>query len=564
MSTQRIAAHLKMSVIPVLLVVIAALLVQSATAGPVAQAPDTPQGVTAPPATVPSTISYQGRITDLTGTPLNGSYDMVFQFWTSDVGGGQVGSDVVLNGVPVRDGLFTVQLALPQDKIYGQALWLAIQVSGQWLSPRQQILAVPYALSLRPGARIEGVSSTAALTVTNNGPGTALMASGAGIGVEAYGMTGVSAEGDIGVKGEGLVGVRGDSTIGTGVLGTSNGGIGVEASNAGGLAIHATGQRGIEASGVLTGIVGIATGRAARGVTGFADDYASVGLYGHSTFGTGVVGDGEIGVKGTSHLGPGVSGDGVVGVTGRSTSGYGLSGTSTSSSGVYGSSTTGRGVYGDSSSSYGVYGSSDSNYGVYGLSTSSRGVYGSGTTGVYGNSTQTGGYGFYTNDNLFVGGSCIGCSMALIARNTGNEPVAPGDVVTIAGIAPPLTGRGSAPIVTVRRADASPSGAVLGVAKGRYVTGKTNDAGETVQDGYLTEEPAARDDYLVVVYQGLVKARVEAGSGGLATGDMVGLAAGSASARKLEATTSGPRVIGYALEPAPSSTGLLWVLLDRQ
>lgn len=547
-----------------MLFVIAAIVVQSATAGPMSQGTDAPQAVAAPPATVPSSISYQGRVTDLTGAPLNGSYDMVFQFWTGDVGGGQVGSDVVLSGVPVRAGLFTVQLALPQNQVYGQALWLAIQVNGQWLTPRQQILAVPYALTLRPGARIEGVSSTAVLTATNSGLGTAIKAQGAGIGVEASGMTGLSAEGDIGVKGEGLVGVRGDSTTGIGVLATSGSGIGVDANNAGGLAIHATGQRGIEASGVITGIVGIATARAARGVTGFADDYASVGVYGHSTFGTGVIGDGEIGVKGTSHLGPGVSGEGAIGVTGRSTSGYGVSGTSTSSSGVYGSSTSGRGVYGDSGSSYGVYGSSDSNYGVYGLSASSRGLYGSGTTGVYGNSTQSGGYGLYTNDNLFVGGNCIGCSMALIARNIGDVAVAPGDVVAIAGLAPSLAAGGSVPVMAVRRAGSGSSNAVLGAARGRYVPGKVNEAGKVLQDGYLTDEAAAKDDDLVVVYRGMARLRVEAGTGPLGIGDIVALDGQSAAAHKPDAAAPGPRVIGYVLERVASSDGLLWVLLGGQ
>ncbi|MFN8483973.1 MAG: hypothetical protein U0768_13115 [Anaerolineae bacterium] len=563
MLTHRARKRLKMSVVPTVLIVIAALVVQSAAAGPTAQAPDAPQEVAAPPATVPSSISYQGRVTDLTGSPLNGAYDMLFQFWTSDVGGGQVGSDIVLGSVPVRAGLFTVQLPLPQNGVYGQALWLAIQVNGQWLSPRQQILAVPYALSLRPGARIEALSATAVLTVTNTGLGTALKVQGSAIGVEASGMTGLSAEGDVGVKGEGQVGVRGDSTTGIGVLGTSAGGIGVEANNAGGLAIHATGQRGIEASGVLTGIVGIATARGARGVTGFADDYSSVGVYGHSTFGTGVIGDGEIGVKGTSHLGPGVSGEGAMGVTGRSASGYGVSGTSASSSGVYGSSTSGRGVYGDSASSYGVYGSSDTNYGVYGLSTSSRGVYGSGTTGVFGNSTQTGGYGLYTNDNLFVGGNCVGCSMALIAVNSGSEAIAPGDVVTIAGLAPSLTPGVGVPVVAVRRASSGAPGAVLGAARGRYAGGTVNAAGDVIQDGYLTEEAAAKGDTLVVVYQGMARVKVEV-TVGLNVGDPVALTSESAWARALGPSGSPSRVVGYALEPAPSSGGLLWVLLARQ
>lgn len=535
----------------VVLALTAWLVVQSAAADPPDPAPDTAEGVAAPPATVASRISYQGRLTDPSGAPLNGAYNMLYQFWTDSAAGGQVGADVVLNGVPVNDGLFTVQLDLPQAELYGQALWLAVQVNGQWLSPRQQLLPVPYALSLRPGARVEGISTTAVLTVTNTGLGTGLRAQGGVVGLDGVGSTGVRGTGDVGVKGEGPLGVHGNSTTGVGVRGSSSSGIGVQATNPGGLAIHATGQRGIEASGVVTGIVGIASDRGGRGVTGFGSNYSAIGVYGSAGFGTGVLGDGEIGVRGTSHLGSGVRGEGPTGVSGVSPSGYGVSGTSSSGGGVYGSSVSGRGVYGDSTSSFGVYGVSDSNYGVYGVSGSSRGVYGSGTTGVYGNSTTTGGYGLYTNDNLFVGGNCVGCKLALLALNVGEQPIAPGDVVVLAGMAPSPSATDPAPIIALRRADAA-EGVAIGVANGRYIA---------AADGQLTDAAAAKGEFLVVVAQGMVKVKVDAGTAEVGIGDTLVLMGGRAQARKLDATTQAARTVAYALESARGGDSLIWALL---
>jgi len=95
--------------------------------------------------TVASKISYQGRLTDAGGNPLDGNYNLVFQLWDDATAGSQLGSDIAKNNVPVSNGLFTVDLDIPQDAFNGQALWLQINVNGQVLSPRQELLPVPYA-----------------------------------------------------------------------------------------------------------------------------------------------------------------------------------------------------------------------------------------------------------------------------------------------------------------------------------------------------------------------------------------------------------------------------------
>jgi hypothetical protein len=64
--------------------------------------------------------------------------------------------------VDVDNGLFNAKIPVIRWYFNGQALWVRVRVrpSGgtwdPWMTPRQEILPVPYALSLRPGATIEG------------------------------------------------------------------------------------------------------------------------------------------------------------------------------------------------------------------------------------------------------------------------------------------------------------------------------------------------------------------------------------------------------------------------
>jgi len=292
--------------------------------------------------TVASKISYQGRLTDAAGNPLNGNYDLVFQLWNDATGGSQVGSNIVRNDVPVSNGLFTVELDVPypHDVFNGQALWLRIQVEGQWLSPRQALLPVPYALSLRPGARIEGSitesdHTNSALAVINHGIGAAISAQGAAIGIDASAETGSALIGDS-RDDYGVVGRTAASDM-SGVFGDSSDGIGVKGSSMNNY-----------------------------GVSG--QSYASTGVVGSSTNG--------VGVDGSSTNG--------VGVSGRSTSSFGVDGFSSNGVGVRGRSTTQPGVSGRSDNQHGVIGWTGASgpgeiSGVFGYSTDGVGVTGRST-----------------------------------------------------------------------------------------------------------------------------------------------------------------------------------------
>jgi len=95
---------------------------------------------------VESKIGYQGQLTDSGGQLLTGTYDMKFRLYNADVGGSQLGSEIDKSAVDVNSGLFSVELPVDASHFDGQALWLEVQVGTEVLSPRQEILPVPYVL----------------------------------------------------------------------------------------------------------------------------------------------------------------------------------------------------------------------------------------------------------------------------------------------------------------------------------------------------------------------------------------------------------------------------------
>jgi hypothetical protein len=272
-------------------------------------------------ATVASKINYQGRLTNPGGTPLDGTFPMRFRIWNAAVGGVYYydSGEIPVN---VDNGLFNVELNPPQAAFDGRELWLQMWVDGEWLSPRQELTPVPYALSLRPGAEIAGDSQ--------NGWGLSVdwsntMATGGAV----YGTSATS------------VALFGRSPGGYGLYGYSEGNYGV------------VGYSRDSTAGYLSSTEGYGL----RVDTGGTDhwDHAGwftanwgYGVYAQSTHNYGVVGEGVIaGVRGAGTYS---------GVSGSSHDGDGVSGYSTNGPAVRGSSTSSNGVYGNTSRSDNSYG----------------------------------------------------------------------------------------------------------------------------------------------------------------------------------------------------------------
>jgi len=292
-----------------------------------AQGPEPPEGEMQPQgevsiaATVSSKFSYQGVLRE-NGSPVTGSRDMTFRLYSEDTCTTQVGSDIVINGVQVSDGLFNVELDVTHSDFNGQGLWLEVEVGGTKIGC-QEILAVPYALSLRPGATIsDTVDGILHVRSTGTGDSDAFFAYAGGTG-EA---------------------VSGYATDGYGVYGQSDSNYGVRAYSSSGVGLYAS-------SGSDTGVWGVSNGGWA-GVDG--RNTTGAGVYGYSSSADGVYGyalaDTKSGVYGYN------AGSGY-GVFGRGATGVGVFGEASAAdkSGTVGWNTgSGNGVYGYSNTGVGV------------------------------------------------------------------------------------------------------------------------------------------------------------------------------------------------------------------
>jgi hypothetical protein len=257
--------------------------------------PDTSEGVSAATA-VGSRIFYQGLLKQ-DGEPVTGVKDLVFKLFSNSMCTTQVGSDIVKNDVPVANGLFQVYLDVDSSSFNGQALWLKVLVDGTDLGACQEILPVPYALSLRPGATIEDNSSSSLLNVYNYGSGK---------GIHAYSTNGTAA-----IHGESPTnyGVWGIGRYGVFGLTFEEGGLGVYGRN-GSETGDAIGVRGTSDSteGTAGWFENTATTGTTRGIYALTNSPGGTAITGYSY--TTAAGGGATGVSGLTNasLGNGVKG----------------------------------------------------------------------------------------------------------------------------------------------------------------------------------------------------------------------------------------------------------------
>lgn len=104
------------------------------------------------PAAAQATFTYQGHLRQ-GGVPLAGYVDLQFRLYTAASGGSQIGSTLTIAGTLVVEGLLSADLDFGNGAFDGSPRWLEVSVrspsgSGSYttLSPRQAILAAPYAL----------------------------------------------------------------------------------------------------------------------------------------------------------------------------------------------------------------------------------------------------------------------------------------------------------------------------------------------------------------------------------------------------------------------------------
>ncbi|MBU1750126.1 MAG: hypothetical protein KKA73_20775, partial [Chloroflexi bacterium] len=122
-----------------------------------AQGP-TPPGGDVAQANPGTSFTYQGRLTDTTGTPIPGPCTLRFTLYGSASGSDQVGMPQTKTGVTLDNGYFAVDLDFGADAFNGDARYIKIEVDGGSgytpLSPRVKLNPAPYALAL-PGLRTQ-------------------------------------------------------------------------------------------------------------------------------------------------------------------------------------------------------------------------------------------------------------------------------------------------------------------------------------------------------------------------------------------------------------------------
>jgi hypothetical protein len=173
-------------------------------------------------------FTYQGLLKE-NGQPVSGTRDMTF-FLSHDSDCSTNFFDLTQTGVQVTDGLFSVELKMQNQVFSGEEAWIQAKVSGTELGC-QKVTAVPYAMSLVPGAWVLGeVLGDEMLVVANRS--------------NISGGSGIRASTDAPI-GSGIVGIAKSTTgVNHGVVGGTNSpyGYGVYGiSPQGGIAVGADG-----------------------------------------------------------------------------------------------------------------------------------------------------------------------------------------------------------------------------------------------------------------------------------------------------------------------------------
>jgi len=97
---------------------------------------------------IPRTINYQGKLIDSSGVGINDTLNMEFKLYDAESGGNLLWRET-LAGVPITNGLFSVILGESDgfDTLsFARQYWLEVKIGDEVLTPREKLVAVPYAL----------------------------------------------------------------------------------------------------------------------------------------------------------------------------------------------------------------------------------------------------------------------------------------------------------------------------------------------------------------------------------------------------------------------------------
>lgn len=558
---------------------VSARMVQSSSANAAANKPGkqssaSKPGAASPNDQSPARITVQGRLTNSTGNPITVATNVTFHLYTQS-SGGTVFYTETNTITPDSNGLFTYSLNggnnFNTDLIqrFEDSVYLGITAgSDAEMTPRFLMTAAPYAMSLIPGAAINGAveQSTQPYYGVLNGINSNLS--------DSY-NAGLFGEGPMGIYGEARsdgtqdsyggyfynnnsaasgvkrYGAYGLASSGWGLYGESNNtsgtqqsagvvGLSTDANGMGGVFTDtaATGT-GVVATGAIQGLVASANGNIGNTSAGVflnnspASNANNVSVRANVNAGFGVYADSN--GSSTQLLSAGVVGvssdaNGSGGVfTGTLKGAVAAAGTnpptaSNYSDGLTGLSsvTNGDGVYGHSTaaSGYGVWGSA-----VNGTTSSLGGFFESYDGGASHVGIDVEGQG------LATGGFLTGLDYAMMVRYNGSDTLHPGDVLALDGSAATFNG---AQVLGTVKGNANNAGAAVGVAKYRFIVFTPQGKPVTVQ---ADDKATAfhKGDLIEVVVLGQAQMKV---SGAASVGDRLGLGSDGSIAATKDSTNS--------------------------
>ena len=172
----------------------------------------------------------------------------------------------------------------------------------------------------------------------------------------------------------------------------------------------------------------------------------------------------------------------------------------------------------------------------------------------------------YFHGNIQVTGNCSGCLLATFGVNAGDRPLAPGDIVSLAGLRD--SGVDSVPMLIEVQA-ATGGAAVVGVLQG-WAELITEEEPRPTEIGLrLVPRKGSADpgQYVTIAYSGLAQVKA---SGPIAQGSKLAVGTDGAARALRTVNLDGVElaenvsIIGVALEPLAAVDGLIWVLVNVQ
>ena len=138
-------------------------------------------------AAIPHLMNFQGKATDKSGVPLNGTYNLTFRVYNSETSGTLKWSEIQPS-IPISNGIFQVQLGavtalnLPFDESY----WISIEINTDGeMSPRIRLASVGYAYASEASSNNIPTGVVMAWT-TNVPPSGWLLCDGSAVSRTAY------------------------------------------------------------------------------------------------------------------------------------------------------------------------------------------------------------------------------------------------------------------------------------------------------------------------------------------------------------------------------------------